>query len=151
MFQHRYVVFAACLNKAERKRLDSFQNRCLRRICRIPAAYISRVSNATVLHVTGQSKLSDSLARRQMIYMGQLARRPSADPVRSSVFELNTLDLRKAVGPRRRGRPRQTWGHLVWNNCLKVAGSPERLAAYFHPEGGTAYAWEQAVKKWAGC
>ena len=146
-----YSLFAACLNKAERQRLDAFQNRCLRRICRIPHAYYSRVSNAAVLNVAGQDKLSTHLARRQLVFMGQLARRPGSDPVRRSVFEPGTLDLRKLAGARRRGRPRQTWGHLVWKNALEVAGSHARLADYFRQDGGAAREWERAVKAWPHC
>ena len=108
-----YVLFAACLNKAERRRLDSFQNRCLRRIFRIQPSFFSRVSNATVLSISNQSKLSDCLTRRQMVFMGQLARRPGTDPVRASVFEPDSLVVRRAEGPRKRGRPRQTRGKLV--------------------------------------
>ena len=146
-----YSLFAACLNKAERRRLDSFQNRCLRKTCRVPPAYISRVSNAAVLEVAAQEKLSEGLARRQMLYMAQLARRPADDPVRCSVFEPGTVQLRQPTGPRRRGRPRQTWGHLVMRNCMEVAGSHARLADHFRPEGGAAREWELLVRSRRRC
>ena len=146
-----YPIEKSCLNQAERRRLDGFQNYCLRRICRVSPSYISRVSNRAVLQICQQTPLSHSLARRQMLYMGHLARRPDEDPVRSSVFEPGGLVLKSLLGKRRRGRPRQSWGPMVLKNCLNVAGSHERLADYFRREGGAARRWEQAVKAWAAC
>ena len=61
----RYGLCAFWLNAAERRRLDGFQNRCLRRIFSIQPAYFSRVSNAEVLSTAAQPILSDVLLRRQ--------------------------------------------------------------------------------------
>ena len=108
-------------------------------------------SNVTVLQMAGEEKLSVRLARRQMLFMAQLARRPGSDPVRCRVFEPGTLELRKPAGRRQRGRPRETWGHLVLRNCLEVAGSRGRLADYFRPAGGAVRDWELAVTAWSGC
>ena len=49
-----YSLFAGCLNKCERRRLDGFHARCLRKIYRVPPAYVSRVSNAAVFAMAGQ-------------------------------------------------------------------------------------------------
>ena len=141
-----YALFAACLNQAERRRIDGFQAQCLRKIYRVPHSYISRISNSTVLSMAGQPPLSEQICKQQMIFMGKLARRPGTDPVRLSVFEPDSFDLRAPSGPRKRGRPRQSWGNMVMNNCLRVAGTPARLAAYFRPEGGAARAWASAVQ-----
>ena len=134
-----YALFAACLNQAERRRIDGFQAQCLRKIYRVPPSYIS---------TAGQLPLSEQICKQQMLFMGKLARRPGTDPVRLSVFEPDSFDLRAPSGPRKRGRPRQSWGNMVMNNCLRVAGTPARLAAYFRPEGGAARAWASAVQSW---
>ena len=143
-----YSLFAGCLNKCERRRLDGFHARCLRKIYRVPPAYVSRVSNAAVFAMAGQRPLSDNLMKRQMLFMGQLARRPDEDPVRRSVFEPAGFDLRPPSGPRRRGRPRQSWGSMVMRNCLSVAGSREALSAFFCRDDRAAASWESAVKTW---
>eukprot|EP00959_Pyramimonas_sp_CCMP1952_P110992 2321958-Pyramimonas_sp.AAC.1 len=49
-----YSLNSAWLNKAERKRLDGFQARCLRRILHIPHACVSRVSNEHAPLQSGQ-------------------------------------------------------------------------------------------------
>ena len=48
-----YGLSAVWLGLAEQRRVDAFQNYCLRRILRIPSAYVSRVSNAEVLRKSG--------------------------------------------------------------------------------------------------
>ena len=143
-----YCIFAACLNQSERKRLDGFQARCLRKIYRISPSYYSRVSNSAVLSITGERPLSEAIAKDQMVFLGKLARRPGNDPVRSSVFQPGGIELRMPTGTRKRGRPRQMWGNMVLNNCMKVAGSRARLADFFRPEAGAAAAWEAAVRSW---
>ena len=81
-----YCLFAACLNQAERRRIDGFQARCLRSIFRIPSAYISRVSNSAVLSMAGERPLSELIVKRQMIFFGQLAGRAGNDPVTTVGF-----------------------------------------------------------------
>ena len=41
-----YGLVTAVLNKLERRRLDGFQARCIRRILKVPPSYYSRISNA---------------------------------------------------------------------------------------------------------
>ena len=35
-------------------------------------------------------------------------------------------------------------------DCLTVAGTRDRLADYFRPDGGAAAAWESLVRAWHG-
>ena len=100
-----YCIFAACLNKSERKRLDGFQARCLRKIYRIQPSYYSRVSNSAVLSIAGERPLSEAIAKQQMVFLGKLARRPGNDPVRSSVLQPGGIELQTPTGTRKRGRP----------------------------------------------
>ena len=111
-------------------------------------SYISRVSNNAVLSMSGERPLSEAIAKRQMVFLGQLARRPCNDPVRCSVLQPGGIEPRLPTGPRKRGRPRQMWGNMVLNNCLRIAGTRGRLADFFRPEAGAAAAWESAVKAW---
>ena len=95
--------------KAQRRRLDGFYARCLRRILRIPAAYYSRVSNQTVFGRAGVVPLTRQLARQQMLLLGQVARAPANDPLRRDTFVSDSLQLRISQYIRRVGRPRQNW------------------------------------------
>ena len=49
----RYGLATVWLVTAQRRRLDGFVARCVRRILRIPSAFMSRVSNAVVLKWAG--------------------------------------------------------------------------------------------------
>jgi hypothetical protein len=81
-----YGLQSATLSQVERRRLDGFQCRCLRRVMRIPSSYISRVSNNTVLKRARATKVSQRILAQQMLYFGQLARRDDDDPVRAAVL-----------------------------------------------------------------
>ena len=52
-----YSLSCLGLSSADRRRLDGFQNRCLRGILGIPPAFISRVSNMEVLHAASYISL----------------------------------------------------------------------------------------------
>jgi hypothetical protein len=110
-----YSFEVASLNVSERRRLDGFQARCLRRICKIPPAFISRVSNATVLCIADQLALSTTLSRQQLSYFEQLIRRPNDDPVRCAIFKPSSTEPKDLQGTRRVGRPRTTWANTVLN------------------------------------
>ena len=138
-----YGLQSACLNKSERRRLDGFQARCLRRVLRIPPSFYSRVSNRTVLESCGQKALSARLLQQQMIYMGALARRGPEDPVRASLFEPGSINLRQPSGPRRVGRPRLNWGKTVFEAALQTAGSMTHLKQHFTD---STPAWKAAVR-----
>ena len=136
-----YGLEAVCLNQVSRRRLDGFHCRCLRSMLRIPAAYYSRITNADVFCRAGQQPLSQHILRQQMAYMGKLARRPDADPVRRTIFEAGSIDLRPLPGKRRVGRPRTSWAPTVMEACLEAAGSTERLQHFFARTNGNAQAW----------
>ncbi|CAK0794470.1 unnamed protein product [Prorocentrum cordatum] len=60
----------------------------------IQPACDSRVSNATVLAVAGRRLIGETVIKRQMLFMGQLARRPDSDPVGQYGFQPGGIDLR---------------------------------------------------------
>ena len=103
-----YSLDTACLSVVERRRLDGFYVRCLRRILRVAPAYYSRVSNSTVLTRARRQPLSSRLLRRQLLLFGELARRSHDDPARSCVFMPGGYELRQLQNLKR-GRPRKTY------------------------------------------
>ena len=113
---------------------------------RIPHAYYSRVSNATVLETAGHESISHLLRKQQMNFMGELARRGDDDAVRRCVFLPGGIDLRTLPGPRRRGRPRISWATSVYNACIQLAGSHENLSAYFQRDDAAERAWQAALR-----
>ena len=104
------------LTKVELRRIDGFQCRCLRKILGIAPSYWSRTSNLTVLGISGRQPLSQTLKQERMIYLGSVARRSSADPVRNVVFENDQLNLKPCSETKRRGRPRKAWTDEVWRD-----------------------------------
>ena len=104
-----YGLFTAALTGKQKRRIDGFQARCLRKILRIPGAYYSRISNQTVLKIAGYEPLSESVARQQMRYLQKIAARNDSDPVRNFVFKAGSSELQGFAGKRRRGRPRTSW------------------------------------------
>ena len=86
-----YSLAACWLNKSERRRVDGFQNRCLRTIWGMKPSYISRVSNASVLQTTGERPLTCALQRHQLLLFGRVARKPDGHPMRDVTFCPSTL------------------------------------------------------------
>ena len=112
-----YGLSSLWLVTAQRRRLDGFYARCLRRIFRIPAAFISRVSNAAVFAQAGVAPLSDQLLLGQLTLFGKVARSPEGSLLRRDTFIPQTLRPHVGSLVRRIGRPRQTWTEEL----LKVA------------------------------
>ena len=104
-----YGLFTAALNAKENRRLDGFQARCLRRILKIPHAYYSRISNATVLQIARETPLSAKIHRQQCSDFEKLAGRVHGDPTRTCIFEPGGTALRSLGRGRGRGRPRLKW------------------------------------------
>ena len=114
-------------------------------VLRIPPAYYSRIPNSAVLTIAGAHPLSDLILKQQMLYMGKLARRHGADPVRQTVFGQGYIELKPALGAWARGRPRQQWGPCVLARCLSLAGSEAKLTEYFSDLPGAAAGWQRLV------
>ena len=102
-----YSLHTAWLNTVERRKLDAFHFRCLRRIAGIKPSYVSRVSNESVLQTTKQRRASNTLLQRQMLFMGKVARLPDTDATRQNVFSPFSTDLARLVGKRSEDVPEQ--------------------------------------------
>ena len=137
---------AGCLNAAQQRRLDGFQARCLRRILGVSPPYYSRISNKVVLERAQASPLSSKVLKRQLLYLGDLARRPAEDPVRKCVFESGTLKTR-SCGPRSAGRPRSSWTDQVLSLAKDLAGSEERFAELMASTAIATLNWRATVRQ----
>ena len=61
-----YGLSSICLTVAQERKLNGFQNRCLRQIIGVKPAYISRVSNAEVLQKSGHTLATQLLRQHQI-------------------------------------------------------------------------------------
>ena len=88
------------LRKRDRKKIDSFELWCWRRILRIP--WTARRSNISVLSEVKPSRpLQAVILEASLRFFGHVARRPTS-------LERDIM-LGRMEGQRRRGRPRITW------------------------------------------
>ena len=117
-----YGLSTAWLVKAQRRRLDGFYARSLRRIFHVPAAFISRVSNAKVFELAKVRPLSDQLLDRQLLLLGKAARSSPGCPLRQDVFHENTLIPQIGFYVRRLGRPRQDWTNQLLREASNLFG-----------------------------
>ena len=117
-----YGMSVTWLLAAQRRRLDGFYARCLRKILRIPAAFYSRVSNNAVFSRANVEPLTARIMRRQLIFLGRVALLPADDPRRKCVFVGDTLNLQVDRYVRKRGRPRLTWSKEVFNMAIALFG-----------------------------
>ena len=109
-----YSLHTAGLCKADLRKIDAFQARCLRSILDIPHSFISHVRNETVLQEAGTEKLSIILWRRQLLLLGRIAQLPREDVMRTCIFHDGTFQPRWHDGLRKRGKPKQTWPSEVF-------------------------------------
>jgi hypothetical protein len=141
IFKHRKVqIFCACVltkllfsletaavTTTTAARLDAFQARCLRRILKIPPAYVSRVSNEEVRLRARTEQVSQLLRRRQQLFYVTLVLKADADPVRQRILMPGSVVPRQVAFRRRRGRPRLSWTAQAFQGALATAGSKEKL------------------------
>lgn len=139
-----YCFHTLWLNVPDSSKLDAFQARCLRKMAGIGNSYYSRVSNATVLQTCECCKLSTTLAYRQVCLLGRIAALPNDSPVRLCVFKPNSFALSGGDGPRKRGRPRNTWKRKVHELAVKVAGNTGALHGMLE---GPPSTWQVAARR----
>lgn len=82
----QYGLSTVWLVTAQRRRLDGFYARCLRRVAGMPSAYMSCVSNKTVLPRAGMLPFSEQVLRRQLLLLGKVARSFRNSAIRRDVF-----------------------------------------------------------------
>jgi len=104
-----YGLGSICLTVAQERQLNGFQNRCLRTIIGVKPAYISRVSNAEVLHRSGHTLATQLLRRRQMQLLSRVLQSGEGHPLRTVSFISGTDHPLTERFVRRRGAPSKEW------------------------------------------
>ena len=117
----------AWLNTCERRRVNGFQNRCLRCIWGIKPAYISRVSNLRVLEASGQKPLTRSLEKQQLLLYGRVARQSDGTLMRDATFCPGSFRPATERFVRKVGRPRMDWASEVGKLAVQAAGGLQQL------------------------
>jgi hypothetical protein len=117
-----YGLSSAWLNTSERRRLDGFQNRCLRSIWGIAPSFISRVSNQHVLDATSQMQMSRSLLKLQLEFFVKVALAPDESLLRQVTFCPGRLWPVIERYVRKPGRPRLEWTSQVHQAAIRLAG-----------------------------
>ena len=117
-----YGLSSAWLNKADVRRLNGFQARCLRKILRIAPSYYSRISNHTVLERAGQEQLGTQLRRQQLILYGRIARANDEDVLRRLVFVRGLVWPITDTFVRKGGRPKNEWAKQLFAEATGKIG-----------------------------
>ena len=136
-----YGLGTAWLNASERRRLDAFNAKCLRKLMGISPSYYSRVSNDTVLRVAKAEKCSTKLLRQQLLLFGKIARMPAGTPLRDILLEPGSCRLRTTQGIRNRGRPRTSWPCAVRAEAVRIVSGEQHLVEII----GNVKAWRKCV------
>ncbi|CAE8613094.1 unnamed protein product [Polarella glacialis] len=120
-----YAIDSLCLLQSDRRKLDSFHSKCLRKIYGIPHSYISRVSNQAVLDISGATHLSVEFRRRQLFLLHRIAQQPCDSYVKQLTFQSGTCKPVQWNIFRKRGRPKRQWVASVFEQALSLAGGSQ--------------------------
>ena len=113
------------LTAAQTRKLNGFQNRCVRKIIGVPPAFVSRVSNATVLHKAAHPLASDLLRKKRLQLFGKILRADATHPLKRACFIPNTFVPVTELYIRRIGRPSKEWIKEVVQEAVSFFGSME--------------------------
>ena len=108
------------MRQTDKRRLNAFHCRCLRRIMKIPPSWISHVLNNVVLTAAGSTPLADKLLFQQLVLFGKIAKLPNNDFLRQLSFEPYTVNPSRCIF-RRRGRPRLSWQSVLLGHAVNIS------------------------------
>ena len=118
-------------------KIDAAQARYLRRILKLPAAYISRISRTEVRRRCGTYRFSTSIFRVQLRWSGHILHKPASDPLRRILSEPNPpLNPRRppSLNPNRParqrvGRPQTDWAQFILLQIYRLTRTDRRTVA----------------------
>ena len=137
-----YAMGACCLLVAQERRINGFQNRCIRKILGIKPAFISRVSNAAVLERAHHRAASEILRKRRLLIIGKVFRAPPGHPMRSCCFIGSSTHPASEQFVRRVGRPSKDWTTEVLTDVIALFGS----VACANEIAQDCLRWKQALR-----
>jgi len=143
----RYGLSSIWLVTAQRRRLDGFCARCYRRILRIPSAFVSRISNASVYRSAGRKPFSEQLLQDQLALLRRAAVSPVPSPMRTNTFVDDTLNPQIGRYVRRIGRPRQDWTSQLLREGAQRFGFNRFHALLQDTSEGADEQWKREVSK----
>jgi len=120
-----YSMTSLVLTAAQRRKVNGFQNRYIRRIIGVPLSYVSRVSNAIVLARASYPLATSLLQKRRLQLLGKILRCDGTHPLRASVFVPHTTIPATDSFIRRVGRPSKEWVKEVCEEAAVLFGSLE--------------------------
>ena len=124
-----YSMATLVLTVAQRRRLNGFQSRCLRKIVGVQPSYISRISNATVLAKAAHTLASDLLRKKQLQLFGKVLRVDSQHPLKRACFIPQTLIPVTDQYVRRVGRPSKEWVREIMQDAISLFGNMSTASA----------------------
>ena len=122
----RWSLHLFPLSKSNRRLIDSAKVRFLRRILKISAAYISRVSHVRVCQRCNTYIFSTFSFRAQLRWLGHILRKLENAPLRKVPFEPNSLypprprSLTFRRARRKRGRPHADWAGTLFSEIYNL-------------------------------
>ena len=138
-----YALCTGTYTKAELRRLDGFQAKCLRSILSIAPSQYSRVSNEAVREKAALKSASKQLREQQLIFLGKVLRSDLDSVLQTVSFTPGTMQPTTCAYIRRVGRPRKEWIAEVLPEALRLAGGEQNLRDVVQRK---AY-WKRLVKK----
>jgi hypothetical protein len=132
---------------SQRRRLDGFYVRCIRKILRIPPAYVSRISNTIVLARAQAAPLSERILQKQLQLLGRAAMSQTKSPLRRDVFVGDGLQPQIGRYVRRIGRPRQDWTSQLILEADKRLGRQRREDLLSDRSDNALNSWYTAVAR----
>ena len=143
----QYGLASLWLVTAQQRRLDGFYARCLRRILHIPAAFVSRVSNKTVLARAGVVAFSEQLLKHQLDLLRRVAVSPAGSPLRRDTFIDDTTCPQIGRFVRVAGRPRQEWTSQLLREGWQRMGPAGFEALLSDRSPGADKRWKSCMAK----
>ena len=138
-----YGLSCSCLTVAEQRRVDGFQARCLRQVLGIQSAFLSRVSNKSVLSRARHVSATELIANQQLMMLGKVLRSPLDSMMHKSALVPGTLTSATAFYIRRRGRPRKEWVPTV----LHTAHQRNNTALDLKKIAQDTWTWRNVMKR----